>query len=73
MDRRPGLEQLHFLALRIWGQGMTGQLENALDGLLLAAIYLACGRSLAVPIVAHGMTDTLDVLLMFAGFYPTLR
>jgi uncharacterized protein len=54
-------------------QGITGQLENALDGLLLGAIYLACGRSLAVPIVAHGISDTLDVLLMFAGMYPTLR
>ena len=55
------------------GQGMTGQLENMLAGLLLGGIYLACGRSLAVPIVAHGITDTLDVLLMFAGLYPTLR
>jgi membrane protease YdiL (CAAX protease family) len=55
------------------GQGITGQLENALDGLLLGAMYLACGRNLAVPIVAHGISDTLDVLLMFAGLYPTLR
>lgn len=55
------------------GQGITGQLENALDGLLLAAIYLACGRSLTVPIITHGMSDTLDVLLIFAGIYPTLR
>jgi uncharacterized protein len=55
------------------GQGITGQLENMLNGLLLGAIYLACGRSLAVPIVAHGITDTLDLLLMFAGLYPTLR
>lgn len=55
------------------GQGITGQLENALDGLVLGAIYLACRRRLAVPIVAHGITDTLDVLLMFAGAYPTLR
>lgn len=55
------------------GQGITGQLENMLDGLLLGGIYLACGRSLAVAIVAHGITDSLDVLLMFAGMYPTLR
>lgn len=55
------------------GQGITGQLENALDGLLLGAIYLACGRNLAVPIVAHGVTDTIDVLLIFLGLYPTLR
>jgi hypothetical protein len=55
------------------GQGITGQLENAFDGLVLGVIYLACGRNLAVPIIAHGMTDTLDVLLMFAGMYPTLH
>jgi len=55
------------------GQGITGQLENMLDGLLLGAIYLACRRNLAVPIVTHGITDTLDLLLMFAGQYPTLR
>jgi membrane protease YdiL (CAAX protease family) len=54
-------------------QGITGQLENTIDGLLLGAIYLACGRNLSVSVVAHGITDTLDVLLMFAGLYPTLR
>lgn len=55
------------------GQGLTGQLENAFDGLLLGALYLACRRSLAVSIFAHGVSDTLDVLLMFAGMYPTLK
>jgi membrane protease YdiL (CAAX protease family) len=54
-------------------QGITGQLENFLDGLLLGAIYLAYDRSLAIPIIAHGVTDTVDLLLMFTGFYPTLR
>jgi len=54
-------------------QGITGQLENMLNGLLLGTIYLACGRSLAVAVVAHGVSDTLDILLMFAGLYPTLR
>ena len=54
-------------------QGITGQLENFLDGLLLGAIYLAYDRSLSVPIVAHGVADTIDLLLIFTGFYPTLR
>jgi uncharacterized protein len=54
-------------------QGITGQLENMIDGLFLGAIYLACRRSLSVSIVAHGVTDTLDVLLLFLGLYPTLR
>jgi uncharacterized protein len=54
-------------------QGITGQLENFIDGVLLGAIYLACRRSLSVSIVAHGVADTLDVLLLFFGLYPTLR
>ncbi|HET6220315.1 MAG TPA: type II CAAX endopeptidase family protein [Acidobacteriaceae bacterium] len=54
-------------------QGITGQLENMVDGLFLGAIYLACRRSLSASIVAHGVADTLDVLLLFFGLYPTLR
>lgn len=54
------------------GQGITGQLENALDGFLLGLMYLACGRNLSVPIVAHGVTDTVDLLLLFLGKYPGL-
>ncbi len=54
-------------------QGITGQLENMVDGIFLGAIYLACRRSLSVSIVAHGVADTVDVLLLFFGLYPTLR
>jgi hypothetical protein len=53
--------------------GITGQLENVVDGVFLGAIYLACRRNLSVSIVAHGVADTLDVLLLFFGLYPTLR
>ena len=56
-----------------WGhfyQGVTGQVENAIDGLLLGALYLACGRNLWAPIIAHGVTDTVDMLLLFLGKYP---
>lgn len=51
-------------------QGVTGVIENAIDGFLLGLIYLRCDRNLAVPIVAHGITDTIDFLLMFIGKYP---
>jgi hypothetical protein len=44
-----------------------------IDGLFLGAIYLACRRTLSVSIVAHGVADTADVLLLFFGLYPTLR
>lgn len=51
-------------------QGVTGVAENALDGALLAALYLACGRCLWPAIVAHGVTDSLDFLIIYSGHYP---
>jgi membrane protease YdiL (CAAX protease family) len=39
-------------------------------GLLLGVIYLRTGRNLAVPIIAHGIGDTIDFLLVFLGKYP---
>jgi membrane protease YdiL (CAAX protease family) len=55
------------------GQGATGMAENIWDGLLLGTLYLACGRNLAAPTIAHGVTDTVDVLLMYIGRYPGMR
>jgi uncharacterized protein len=51
-------------------QGAIGQIENVIGGFLLGVLYLVCGRNLAVPIVAHGIQDTVDVLLIFLGKYP---
>jgi membrane protease YdiL (CAAX protease family) len=54
------------------GQGNTGVIDEGIMGLLLGIMYLGCGRSLSVPIVAHGVQDTVDVLLIFLGKYPGL-
>lgn len=51
-------------------QDVTGVLENFIDGALLGALYLASGRNLIVPIVAHSITDTVDVLIIYSGHYP---
>lgn len=51
-------------------QGAIGQIENVIGGFLLGVFYLVCGRKLAVPIVAHGVQDTVDVILIFLGKYP---
>ena len=51
-------------------QGLTGVIDEGLMGVLLAALYLRTGRNLAVPIVAHGVQDTIDLILMFTGKYP---
>jgi uncharacterized protein len=54
-------------------QGATGMLENVWNGLLLGALYLACGRNLAIPIIAHATTDTMDLVLMYLGKYPGMH
>jgi uncharacterized protein len=52
------------------GQGITGMIENTIDGILLGVLYLRGKSSLAAPIIAHGVTDTVDLLLLFLGRYP---
>jgi len=54
-------------------QGATGMIENVWNGLLLGALYLACGRNLAVPVIAHAATDTLDFVLIYLGKYPGMH
>jgi membrane protease YdiL (CAAX protease family) len=51
-------------------QGPTGIIEEGIAGVFLAGMYLQTGENLAVPILAHGTSDTLDVLLLFLGKYP---
>jgi membrane protease YdiL (CAAX protease family) len=52
------------------GQGITGMIENAIDGTLLGVLYLRGKSSLATPVIAHGVTDTVDLLLLSLGRYP---
>lgn len=51
-------------------QGWTGVIDEGLMGVLLAVIYLRAGKNLAVPIVAHGVQDSIDLILIFCGKYP---
>jgi membrane protease YdiL (CAAX protease family) len=53
-------------------QGTTGLLQESLSGLLLGALYLAAGRNLTVPIVAHGVSNTLAFVLIYLNRYPGL-
>lgn len=50
--------------------GITGIIDEGLAGFLFGVVHLRNGRNLAVPIVAHGIGDTIDFLLIFAGKYP---
>jgi len=51
-------------------QGLTGIVDEGLMGLLLGVIYLLTGRNLSVPIIAHGVQDSIDFVLIFLGKYP---
>jgi membrane protease YdiL (CAAX protease family) len=51
-------------------QGLTGWIEEGLAGLALGLMYLRTGNNLAVPIVAHGVCDTIDMVLIFFGKLP---
>lgn len=54
-------------------QGITGVTENFIDGMILAGLYVRFGNNLAVPIIAHGVTDTMDFLLLFLRRYPGIH
>jgi uncharacterized protein len=58
-----------------WGhteQGVSGWIQEGLSGLLLGILFLATKRNLAVPIVAHGVSNTLAFVLIYLGRYPGL-
>lgn len=58
-----------------WGhteQGMSGWVQEGLSGFFLGVLFLTCQRNLTVPIVAHGVSNTLAFLLIYAGRYPGL-
>src|SRR5262245_32130414 len=52
------------------GQGITGALQEGFAGLLLGLLCLAAGRRLPVPIIAHGVSNTLAFALIYLGKYP---
>jgi membrane protease YdiL (CAAX protease family) len=53
-------------------QGPSGIIVITLTGLLFGALYLATGRNLWVPIIVHGVNDTVGFILIFLGRYPGL-
>jgi membrane protease YdiL (CAAX protease family) len=50
-------------------QGPAGAVQEALSGLLLGLLFLATGRNLTVPIVAHGVSNSLAFVLLYLGRY----
>jgi membrane protease YdiL (CAAX protease family) len=50
-------------------QGIAGVVDTFLAGLLLGLLYLLARRNLWLPILVHGIIDTLGFLLIFAGLF----
>lgn len=48
-------------------QGPTGWIEEGLSGLWLGLMYLGTRKNLSVSIIAHGVSDTIDMVLIFFG------
>lgn len=62
-------------ALFGWGhteQGAAGWVQEGLSGLLLGLLFLGTRRNLVVPIVAHGVSNTVAFGLIYLGRYPGL-
>lgn len=53
-------------------QGISGWIQEGLSGLILGVLFLWAGRNLVVPIVAHGVSNTLAFVLIYLGRYPGL-
>ncbi len=60
-----GSAMLFGLAHYDWG--LTGIIEIFIAGLIFGAVYLRTGRNLWIPIIAHGLLDTLKFSLIYAG------
>ena len=59
-----------FGAAHAVGQGLTGALQEGFAGLLLGLLFLASGRTLTIPIIAHGVANTVAFVLIYFGKYP---
>jgi uncharacterized protein len=49
-------------------KGPAGVLDSGVAGLILGTAYLLSGRDLWVPILAHGLIDTVGVISVFFGW-----
>ncbi len=58
-----------------WGhteQGISGWMQEGINGMWLGLLFMATGRNLTAPIVAHGVSNTLAFVLIYFGHYPGL-
>jgi uncharacterized protein len=53
-------------------QGLGGMLQESFAGFALGSLYFASGRNLALPIIAHGASNSLALVLIYFNRYPGL-
>lgn len=51
-------------------QGLTGWIQEGLSGLFLGIMFLSSEKNLTIPIVSHGVSNTLAFILIYFGKYP---
>jgi len=51
-------------------QGVSGVVEIFFSALLMSGLYFVGKRNLWMPIIAHGVKDTIGFALIFLGLYP---
>ena len=49
-------------------KGPAGVMDSTWSGLVLGSLYLFSGRNLWAPILAHGLSDTFAVAVVFMGW-----
>ena len=54
-------------------QGAAGIVGSAVSGLVFGMLFLASGRNLWLPILTHGLSDTLGLVLIYLGHVPGLK
>jgi membrane protease YdiL (CAAX protease family) len=54
-------------------QGIAGMVGSSVSGLLFGLLYLSGGRNLWLPILTHGFSDTIGLVLIYFGMVPGLQ
>jgi membrane protease YdiL (CAAX protease family) len=49
-------------------QGLAGVLDTGIHGLILGTLYLASGRNLWTCVIAHGVADSVGIVLIYFGW-----
>ena len=51
-------------------QGITGMVDTFLLAMVMAALYFGSGRNLWLPVITHGVYNTVAFVLIFLGLHP---